>query len=311
MFLNRKCTVGCASCNAGAVPGNDRELTPVWLEHFFKRLEEVEFSNYIIWTGGEPFLSFPTLEKGIALAESAGCGSEILTSGIWYPGNREFLYRLEKQANFSIRISLDAEHRERVPVEVIIELIRESLALQIEINFTLREIPDREGVIDGMMMKIKKELPEFYNENHSRSRWIHKLPHMPVSNENVKSRRMDMKNMNIKKGRNQKWRQACKMGFYDLIIGEDGNVYPCCGLFGIEGHERFSIGDPLTDSWDSMEKKQEQDDLLSLLKQRGPYGICEEMNLKPGEWNWPSYESPCHLCLALFHLHGDSVCRRY
>jgi sulfatase maturation enzyme AslB (radical SAM superfamily) len=302
LFLNRRCTVGCPSCNAAAHQGNSSELPVHWLEKFFKRLEELVFPGYIIWTGGEPFLSIESLKKGISLAFQNNFHSEILTAGAWFAQNPEYLEILAKMGQFSLRISLDAEHQDTVSLPIIISLINQALALDIEVNFTLREIPGREELVRLCMAEIKKQLPVFYNQNYNRSRWLHYIPHMPISN---KGKYISANDNPTPTSRKQKWQQSCKIAFKDLVIGEDGLVYPCCGLFGIPGHERLSIGNPIEESWADIEKKQYNKLFFQILKTKGPYGICRALNLKPETWNWPPFQTPCHLCLALFHLLGE------
>lgn len=297
IFLNRRCHVGCASCNAAASADNPEELSVQWMEIFFNKIENLEFPGYIIWTGGEPFLSFEALKKGISLASQKGFYSEILTSGAWFQEEPGALETLSAAGDFSLRISLDAEHQEQVLLPLIISLIKRALELGIEINFTLRHIPGREESVEEFLAEIKKQLPDFYRENHSRSRWLHYIPHMPISP------RKSRKGAELQ----QKWRKSCQMGFKDLVIGEDGLVYPCCGLFGIPGHERLAIGDPLMESLETLENRQRRNPLFQVLREKGPYGICSELGLAPETWNWSPYESPCHLCLALFHQYGDRV----
>lgn len=303
LLLNRRCTVGCASCNAGANIGNNaNELTVRWLEPFFKRIQDLPFSNYIIWTGGEPFLSFESLKIGILLASQQKLHSEIITSGAWFEQTPEHLENLDTVGKFSLRISLDAEHQDSVPISIIIALIHKAQDLGIEINFTLREIPGRPKPVNDSLAKIKERLPAFYRQNHIHSRWLHYLPHMPVTAGS------GCRSPHRASGQGkQKWKKACQIGFKDLIVGEDGLVYPCCGLFGIPGHEQLSVGDPLKESWNNLKIRQSNHPLLQVLKKKGPYGICQELGLIPETWNWPTYETPCHLCLALFHLHNKTI----
>ena len=88
-------------------------------------------------------------------------------------------------------------------------------------------------------------------------------------------------------------------------------VYPCCGLFSIPGHERLAMGDPVKETWEILETRQMNDPLFRVLREKGPYGICRELQMEPETWDWPAYESPCHLCLALFRLHGKRVFRHF
>ncbi len=304
--MNRRCTVGCASCNVDASPDNMKELSVRRLEAFFKRIGDLEFPGYIIWTGGEPFLSFEALKKGISLASQKGFHSEILTSGAWFENHPGGLNALAGAGNFSIRISLDAEHQDRVPISLVISLIKKALELGIEVNFTFREIPGRCESMDDFLKEIKKELREFYNRNHTRSRWLHYIPHMSLSPGDAHRTACRPAG-----SYGQNWRQACKMGFKDVVMGEDNMVYPCCGLFSIPGYKRLAIGDPVKETWEILEARQLDNPLFKVLIEKGPYGICRELEMEPETWDWPAYESPCHLCLALFHLHGKRVFRYF
>jgi MoaA/NifB/PqqE/SkfB family radical SAM enzyme len=299
-FLNRRCSVGCASCNAGVSEGSGSELTPQWLETFFDKIDDLDFSGYIIWTGGEPFLSFETLKKGISLAACRSFNSEVLTSGIWFKEHPAYLETLATAGPLSLRISLDAEHQERVPVSSVIALIKTALELNIEVNFTLRNIPSKDATGGGkdfpVISAVETQLPDFYRENCTRSRWIHKIPHMPIAPGGT-----------LPRIRGGKWRKACKMGFNDIVIGEDGWVYPCCGLFGIPRHERLAFANALVLSWENPEGEMFSNPLHRMLREKGPYGICRELGLTPEIWNWPFYDTPCHLCLALFQGYGDRV----
>ncbi len=309
IFLNRRCTVGCASCNAGAGAANQRELSPGRLEAFFPRINRLEFSGFIIWTGGEPFLSPGSLNTGLLLAAKNKYTSEILTSGIWHRQEPSILDTLAAAGGFSLRISLDAEHRRTVPFTRVTALVKHALDLGIEVNFTLRQMPGAPPVKD-VLKDIQKELPGFYRDNYRRSRWVHIIPHMPIAPDSCgvgECGAVPPENKSKKK----KWRNRCHMGYQDVVIGEDGLMYPCCGFFGIPGHERLALGDPMTCSWETLQQREEKDPLQRILKHHGPYGICKALDVEPETWNWPYLKEPCHLCLALFYHHREAVYGRF
>lgn len=282
-------------------PGTGKSYPVNGFRPFFHRLKEVELPGYILWTGGEPFLSFDALQTGITIASGQGYHSEILTSGIWFDAHSRWLEPLAEKGNVSIRISLDAEHQEKVPLSRVIALVRNALALQMEVNFTLRDIPGRQGFVDHCIGEIKKHLPEFYNDNRSRSRWLHYIPHIPVS-PGAPSPCVSQ---------TQQYRQPCRMIFRDLVIGEDGLVYPCCGLLGFPFHRQLAVGNPMEQSWESLVSRQRSFPLFRALKEKGPYGICRKLGLEPGKWKWPPFQSPCHLCMALFNREGESLIRQF
>lgn len=244
IFLNRRCTIGCTACSAGATPLMGEELAPAWLDRFFQRLSQKPslFSGYLTWTGGEPFLSFNSLRHGVGLASQVGYQSEILTGGLWFDSSPGLLEELNPAGSFGLRISLDAEHQRLISLETVIGLIGRATELEIEVNFTLREIPckdekNEKNSARQSMREIKRRLPDFYERNVSRSRWIHRIPHIPFGAETA--------------GEPVK-RTPCRMAFRDLVIGEDGLVYPCCGFFGLPGHGRLALGDPLKKDWESL-----------------------------------------------------------
>jgi len=321
-FLNRRCDVGCASCNAAASPGNRGELSPEWLIDFLKKIDlpqysagslspgngttaqGLRFSGYVLWTGGEPFLSFEALKAGIDLTSRSGCHSEILTSASWFDSQPGYLKQLAAAGNFSLRVSLDAEHREKVPLDLVIALVEQAIGLGIETNFTLRRLPGRQEAVDYYIQEIKKSLPRFYRRNVSRSRWIHIIPHIPVAPSDSHG---TVSPIPV----HRKWQNPCRQGFEDLIVGEDGFIYPCCGLFTLPCYPRLRVGNPLLEDWHTISARRHGNPLFRVLKTQGPYGICRELGLQPETWSWPSYQTSCHLCLALFYHHADRVLSYY
>jgi len=264
IFLNRRCTVGCASCNAGAGSGNRGELSKEWLSGFFGKLKAggLKFPGYIVWTGGEPFLSIDVLQWGVSLASGMGFHSEILTGGNWFAGHPGWL-ELVAAGNVSLRISLDAEHQETVPISCVIALTRKALELQLEVNYTLREIPGREGAVKRYIDEIENALPEFYRGNKGRSRWLHYMPHIPISKSASRSGFSGAVSF-----------KPCKLVFRDLVIGNDGLVYPCCGLFSLPFYQKLAIGDPLKESWEELTVRQRELPLFQALKKNGPCHLC-------------------------------------
>lgn len=298
--------MGCATCDAGARPGNGSQLSREWLDAFFNRIDTGLFSGYITWTGGEPFLSFESLCYGINLAREAGYRSEILTSGIWYNTHPGYLKRLKRIAGtkgcVSLRISLDAEHQEKVPMSVVTGLVRAAVEINLQVNFTLREIPGREGEVKTYMDEIFGQLPEYCRQNSSRSRWLHYIPHIPLPDSLASA---EPESTPIPQ-HPHKYRQRCKIIFRDLVIGDDGQVYPCCGFFSLpeETCSGLVLGDPLRLSWSELAVLRERS-LFQTLKEYGPYGICKKMNLIPENWASAPFHNQCQLCLELVKFNSQ------
>jgi len=304
IFLNRRCNVGCESCNVAAHPGDQEELSPQWISSFFHKLKGLSFPGYILWTGGEPFFSFESLLSGISLASNLGYHSEILSSGVWYWDTPECLDRLASYPNFSLRISLDEEHFKTVSVSQIIRLIRRAFKLKVEVNFTWRDIPGQKARIGNFIKAIEIQLPDYFRLNRNRSRWIHYIPHIPVRSNR------DSSVIFKKTSHSQKYKKACKMIFRDLVIGPDGLVYPCCGFFGFPFHKKLAVGNVLEESWQMLVEKGFQRPLFKNLLKKGPFGICRNLNVSPENWNWPFFSIPCDLCMALFNRESERIFRQ-
>lgn len=209
------------------------------MQDFFKR--SLDFSGYIIWTGGEPFESFESLRTGLDLAASAGFHSEILSSLHWFPQHPDYLNPLVGTA--SLRISLDAYHQQTVPISIVIAAIVRAQELGIDVHFTLRDIPQyRDTTFDAehSMLEIKQQLPEFFARRHTDSRWLHRIPDISYAGNPAPGTTK------------QTPRKRCPMAFRDVVIGENGLLYPCCGFFRLKDHVKTALGDPLTIEWETL-----------------------------------------------------------
>ncbi len=301
LFLNRRCAVGCPSCNVSAAADRVEELSPVWLMDFFARARDLDFAGFVTWTGGEPFLSFESLTAGIELAGDTGFRSEILTSGIWYRDEPGLLEEIAGFEGVSLRVSVDAEHQRSVAVGQLISLLSRADELAIETNLTLRDIPGDPEAVKRMMAVIEDALPEFMEKNHNRSRFCNRIPHMPLNNPNHPLQCLSGQSSN-----NKKWQKRCDLGFRDLVVGEDGIVYPCCGVIGLDCRPSFAIGDPLLLSWKELLRRRDEHPLLDDLRGQGPLQMARRAGLDPEQWN-TRFQTPCHLCLTLFTHFPDKM----
>ncbi len=299
--MNRRCTVGCPSCNVLAEADRSLELSSDWLADFFGRVGDLDFAGYVTWTGGEPFLSFDSLKSGLLEACDKGFRSEILTSGIWFRDEPGLLEEIAGIEGVSLRVSVDAEHQRSVAVGELIRLIARADELNLEVNLTLREIPEDPLAVKRTMAAIEDALPEFVEKNRGQSRFCHRIPHMPVRDPRLPSPPSPGETSTGKK-----WKKPCTLAFRDLVIGEDGIVYPCCGVIGLEARSRFALGDPLRLSWKELLRLRDEHPLLKDLRREGPFQIAIDNGLEPQQWHLP-FKTPCHLCLVLFTYFPDII----
>lgn len=285
LFLNRKCYSDCTTCNVLASPKNEIMLAPNFVNELLKRTKNLSFSGYIVWTGGEPFLSFDSLSVGIKTATEMGYRSEILSGGLWNKYKHK-LQILKGMGDFSIRLSLDSEHQNKLSIEKLLSLIECALSLNIQINFTYRELPGK-NMLDIYLKSIKKKFPLYFKKNITNSRWINIIPHTPIL----------FKDPYFKQnGRHKITLNGCNMVFRDMVIGNDSKIYPCCGLFSLENHQLFNFGNPLNDSWNKIENLFSNKNIFFQLREIGPLNLIQKkINNQKKAYNG----SLCTYCLDL------------
>ncbi|MBN1295428.1 radical SAM protein, partial [bacterium] len=245
IFLTFRCRVGCPTCNVNAQPDAPAGLSTEWIEHFLTPISPARSPGYVIWTGGEPFLAFETLEAGIRIAGNRGYHSEILTSGDESALQPDRLDRLISAGPFHLRISLDAEHQQIIPMDRIHALVDSALKHNVPVAFTLRAIPDAHPDPAEIRDTLIRHHPALRHTGVPLSRLFHVIPTIssPVDvtplTESPKSTRSRIHSIVDDPG-------SCRLGFQDIVIGPDGRLYPCCGLFGLGIDEMIHAGNALT-----------------------------------------------------------------
>ncbi len=297
IFLTNRCMSGCATCNILAAPGNTGMLYPDDLDSIFNNSLLTELAGkYILWTGGEPFESFSSLVYGIGLAGRSGFRSEILTAGYWYGKERLHLAKLHEAGSFSLRISIDPEHLKFTGIEILISLISECIETGTEVNFTVREINDDQNIVSVFFENIKRSFPEYYRRKWGDHRWIHYIPHVPVS-----------KNDPYTDNSSEKYRNSgCRMAGRDLVIGWDGNIYPCCGLFSLPGFEKYALGN-IGDSRHIENKYTRSNELFSLIREAGPNGLIEKFGSEESDSEKYEFRNQCHACISLLRINDEPI----
>lgn len=297
IFLTNRCLAGCATCNVVAVPGNTGMLNPDDLDLIFNNsFLPVSAGKYVLWTGGEPFESFSSLVYGIGLADRSGFHSEILTAGYWYDKERLHLSKLHEAGNFSLRISIDPEHLKFTGIDLLTPLLSECIDTGTEVNFTVREINENQNIVSDFFDNVKRSFPEYYNDKKRDHRWIHYIPHVPVSGDDP-----------YPDNSGEKYRNSgCMMAGRDLVIGWDGNIYPCCGLFSLPEFEKFSLGN-IKDARTVKNKYSKSNELFSLIRKAGPAGLIEKFGSEESNSEKYKFRNQCHACLFLLRRHDKPI----
>lgn len=297
IFLTDRCKSGCPTCNVKASPENSGMLLHEDLNLLFGNLPLTRpVSKYIIWTGGEPFENFSSLAYGVGLAERSGFNSEILTAGYWYDEGQSHLAELEKSGRFSLRISIDQEHLRFSGMAKLITLFSECMDRRIEVNFTVRKIRDGQNAISAFFAEIKRSFPCHYGKRIDDPRWIHQIPHVPVSGDDPY---LYYDNETYKNS-------GCKMAGRDLIVGWDGNIYPCCGLFSLPGFKKYATGN-IRGSGLIEKKYLRSNELFKLLRENGPDGLIKKFGSEEISLEANNFNNQCHACLSMLRSYEKPI----
>ncbi|MBN1355403.1 hypothetical protein JXA40_03925 [bacterium] len=303
-FLNRRCSVGCATCNAGCSPDNREILAAGWIGDFFSRGYPAITKPFSVWTGGEPFLSPNALTAGLQLCRKHNIHAEILTSGAWHRNRPDLLAWCAHAGPFTLRISLDAEHQQHVPLDDIEILIDHALALNIPVCFTLRDIPGHQGMTpEEFLDHLREQFPDWTAANIGNSRWIHRIPTI-----RTKLHPGSIPRTSTRKNRPDPNPEPCRLGFRDLVIGPDGLIYPCCGLFAIPGHRALALGDPLRSGGIIRTGTGNLSPILHKLKTKGPAYLLAQIDPESTRSGYLTENSQCTLCqILLRHPRMQSI----
>ncbi len=255
-----------------------KELSGADTERLVNKAYHLDFSGFVVWTGGEPFLSFNSLLPGLKRAADSRFRSEILTGGRWEDYHVK-MKAMRDISGISIRISIDREHQERCTLDRLLTLIDACLTFNIQVNFTYRQIlpDDSDILLTNLLQQIKNQFPVFYESNRSNSRWVNRIPQIDTGIswesvnrvETVERRSLIKKRNPIGINDSNEGVKRCRMAFRDMVIGSDGLVYPCCGLFSIPRFHRFHYGNALEESWEAMAKRFEHPSFFSDLILKG------------------------------------------
>ncbi len=254
-------------------------------------------SNYVVWTGGEPFENFSSLLYGVSLAKRSGFRSEILTSGYWHEKDFSHLKKLQESGDFSIRISIDHEHLMLTKTNKIIALISECINSGIDVNFTVRKIDDHNNKVSKFFELISRAFPDYYKEKGHDHRWIHFIPHVPVAEDDPYSKNCNME-----------WNgyTGCKMVGRDLVVGMDGNIYPCCGLFSLPDFSKYSVG-TVNPSGKVKNRYSGPKELFEIIRTKGPEGVRSKFPSEGSKMGISGFCNQCHACISMLRSYKESI----
>ena len=112
LLLTYQCTLECDHCFVWGSPRQTGTMTLQNIRQILQQAEDIGTVKSIYFEGGEPFLYYPILLKGIQEAASAGFEVGLVTNGYWAIGVEEALEWLRPLVGLigDISISSDLYH---------------------------------------------------------------------------------------------------------------------------------------------------------------------------------------------------------
>lgn len=261
----------------------------------------------IAFTGGEPFLSFSSLEKSISFAKKHSITSSVATSCYWASNYERAVVLLERLKNAGLHclsISTDDFHIVYVPLEFVRNAIQAALTLDIKVEIQCvigaNTIVSRSYLISKLKLEelrslLGKEI--LVTETNvlpmgRATRYISKEELLFCSEKNLA--------------------QPCPFVIRTPAITPDGYVSACCG-FGATNSYGF---DPLFIAGDLKEKSlnkilntMENDLLFNYLAIEGPYSLLKLLGNKSDFIASSKYVSTCDICHSLTYQYVKEVLR--
>ncbi len=110
LLLTYQCTYECDHCFTWGSPWQSGTMTLPDLEEFLRQADAVGTVTHIYFEGGEPFLYYPLLVKGIQAAVALGFEVGIVTNGYWANSREDALLWLQPLAGLLQNLSISQDN---------------------------------------------------------------------------------------------------------------------------------------------------------------------------------------------------------
>lgn len=281
--MTDRCSASCRICCFCCSPKNKNVISEELMLRIIDQAKEQNGIEYIGFSGGEPFLYYDLLKKGLLYAKKRGFKTSVATNGFWGRWPDETLEnRLGAFPVDQMTISTDCYHQQYIPEQDLKKAISAARAANINLKVGIGET--KSGMSSGDFfgtLGSYKYLMSFYTYPLVRAGRARELP------ENDFFRYEDSGDV-----------RCNPMGL--VAVRFDGEVYPCCeqmvfetGLSMGNIHDR-TLRDILSDPCDG--------ELFSLLVTKdGLNSIIKIAEEKLGFKKPERCSGGCELCGLLFH----------
>ena len=284
LSLTHTCPFSCAHCIVNCGPAVEDEMSTAEAFHYIGSLDKE--IGHISFTGGEPFLNLPRLEKVIKEAKRLGYAVSVMTCGFWAgtpKRTHRILQRLQDLGLDMMGVSLDRFHLEFVGEDRCVNICQACASLNLPVSVRVLIPPeDHYGQHVREMLRDTKALiyvNHFVRCGRARSLPVHffrtsKKPFAHVC-ETIKA-------VNVSPG---------------------GNVYACCGpMQDMHPTNPLVLGNALTDKLSDILRKGLSNPFMKVINTRGPVGLFQDLQ-EQGYANLVKnrrfYTDACQLCLDI------------
>jgi MoaA/NifB/PqqE/SkfB family radical SAM enzyme len=281
------CTARCAHCYPSCGPRSGRPWDSGFVERAIRgaaRLPVEVLNRYVHFAGGEPFLYFAQLVKGLECARSHGFRSSVVTNGFWAVSERAAEAKVRALVPLGLKrveLSVDTFHQEFVPltrIRVLLRVLRR-FGLEIFLRTVTTVRRDAWSAIAGIPLEELVGTMLVASPVSPAGRALDTIP----ESEFLYSRNLD----------------GCCFRQLNLTVRFDGNVSPCCA--GSDTVPALSLGNIHRESYEEIVARLPYQFHLRALFCQGPMALAKALKAGGlGSKLKPRYVSMCHMCGEFF-----------
>ncbi len=309
-----RCTAMCTECSLRCSPYDDSPILSFeqFADHLSRILKVLPSIRLVVFTGGEPFLMGHGLDKSISHCKKQNLRTRIVSNAYWAKDEEVAFARLSqlKEAGLSeINFSTGSEHQQYVSIENIINAVLAAAKLDMLalVNYeTLeKDVPGKLAANEDNKIIKNNRIVEYITKNPEQKKYLFVFMGrwVPLDNSSVPYNRKS----SVSKTILDRF-QGCSNLFENIVIGPNGGLYSCCGLF-VRDMPEFKLGNINKDDLLELLEKQKRDFLKLWLKIDGPKAILKQVISKSR--NLQNCSEAIHPCQACRDLLSNPAMKEY
>jgi pyruvate-formate lyase-activating enzyme len=155
IVLSTRCNIRCAHCISDCGPRREEALAPAVVERVLRDAARSRTVKVISFTGGEPFLDMPALERLVAYCHELGLESTVITNAFWARADQDAAATLGRLPGLTrLGVSADSFHQEFVPVAYVERAVRAAHDRGIECSVRVSFLDDPDEEIESVRQQL-------------------------------------------------------------------------------------------------------------------------------------------------------------